>query len=394
MLDIETLRVIQASIAIIVFVLVRFGSYRHTRSLYARGWSWVVVLSAASSGSYFLIGTSLDGLAAPLGNALGVASAGVTWATGRALRHASPRPWSVAGACAAVAMLSALDGRTDGTIPGTPALLAGMALMFALASREVWALVLDPGLQHSEAAIQRARPALRAMLSASTFLAAFYAMRLVAFVALGPDSSVYATWAGPDATTFVILVLLVVVTFTVTELSRFESTTAWQVRASRDDLTHLLARHAFEEHYLRHTTRPAVRSGPSVLVIADFDDFKAVNDGYGHDEGDRVLQCFGDALRDCLTDSDVACRWGGDEFVLLLAGTDAQRAQRALLDVNDAFASRAANGPSQPSISYGVAHVESGQSLSDALDVADEALRGAKVTGRARIVIAQSAASG
>lgn len=394
MLDIETLRVIQAAVAIVVFILVRFGSYRHTRSPYAGGWSWVVVLSAASSGSYFLIGTSLDVLAAPLGNGLGVASAGVTWATGRTLRNAAARPWLVAAACAAVGIFSVIDGRTDGTIPGTPALLAGMALMFGLASKEIWALVLDPELQHSEAAIQRARPALRAMLAASTFLATFYTVRLVAFLALGPESPVYATWAGPQATTFVILVLLVVVTFTITELSRFEATTAWQVRASRDDLTHLLARHAFEEHYLRQITRPALRSGPSALVIADVDDFKSVNDGHGHDEGDRVLRCLGDALRDSLTDADVACRWGGDEFVVLLAGTDANRAQRALLDVNDAFASRAADGPSSPSISYGVAHVEGGQSLADALEQADGALRTAKRRGRSRIVIAQTVESG
>ncbi|MFW7415116.1 diguanylate cyclase [Demequina sp. SO4-18] len=394
MLDIDTLRVVQASVAFVVFLLVRFGTYRHTRSPYALGWSWVVVLSGGSTVVYLLEGPGLAALAAPLGNGLSVASAGLVWASARALRAAAPRPWAIVLACVAVTVASVADGRTDGTLPGTPALLAGMTLMFALAARELWVLTLEPHLQHSDSAIIRARPSLRAMVVTATFLAAFYGGRLVTFAVLGPDSSFYSTWAGPTATTFVILVVLVVVTFTITALSRFEATTAWQLRASRDDLTELLARHAFEQHYVRHTARRAGRDRPPILVLADLDDFKTVNDTYGHDEGDRVLRCLADALRETLTDADVACRWGGDEFVVMLADTDPDAATRAIHELTDAFAARTGVGTSAPSVSFGVAHARPGQSLAEALEDADWALRGAKDAGRSRIVVAPRADAG
>lgn len=394
MLDIETLRLTQAAVALVVFLLVRYGSYRHTGSPYARGWSWVVVLSAAGSASYFLAATPLDGLAAPLGNALSVASAALVWLTARRLRGVSPAPWIGALACVAVAIATVTDGRTDSTIPGTPALLAGMAMMFILATREIWKLALDPHLQHSEAALRRARPALWSMVGAATCLALFYSARLVAFAMLGPDSPTYVGWAGPGPTTLVILILLVVVTFTVTELSRFEATTAWQLRASRDDLTDLLTRHAFEQHYVRETGRSVGRSRVSVLVIADLDNFKDVNDRHGHDEGDRVLVSLAAALRETLAERDVACRWGGDEFVVHIADGDAVRAQRTLHRLNDLFALRTLDGPSRPTVSYGIAHAMPGQPLAEALEHADRALRGAKDDGRSRIVVSQGVDAG
>src|SRR5205814_9896708 len=79
------------------------------------------------------------------------------------------------------------------------------------------------------------------------------------------------------------------------------------------------------EDALAHEISRADRFGsPLALVFADLDDFKGVNDAHGHPVGDAVLREFADVLRSTVRDSDLAGRWGGEEFVLLLPGTDAE----------------------------------------------------------------------
>lgn len=94
-------------------------------------------------------------------------------------------------------------------------------------------------------------------------------------------------------------------------------------QARVDPLTGLLNRRAFNEA-LAHAVDKARASGePLSVVVCDVDDFKDINDRFGHLEGDRLLRAVADSLRRVLRGADVAYRWGGDEFALLLPGTDA-----------------------------------------------------------------------
>jgi diguanylate cyclase (GGDEF)-like protein len=101
-------------------------------------------------------------------------------------------------------------------------------------------------------------------------------------------------------------------------------------KASHDDLTDLCTRAAFYEHLSRALAR-ARRHGTMVaLLFIDLDDFKLVNDTFGHQQGDRVLCEVAQRLKGCLRDSEMAARIGGDEFVVVLedvadAGTAAAR---------------------------------------------------------------------
>ena len=88
-------------------------------------------------------------------------------------------------------------------------------------------------------------------------------------------------------------------------------------QALTDELTDLYNRRGFKmmaEQELKHSHR---LKHEAVLLSIDIDAFKAINDTYGHDEGDRVLKVVAQTMKRCFRSSDILCRWGGDEFLVL-----------------------------------------------------------------------------
>lgn len=99
-------------------------------------------------------------------------------------------------------------------------------------------------------------------------------------------------------------------------------------RATYDALTGLLTRREFLER-TNYFHKVALREDlPYALIIADLDNFKEVNDHFGHLAGDHTLQIFGGAIRSNLRESDLACRFGGDEFLFFLPNTSRDQAQQ------------------------------------------------------------------
>src|SRR5207245_8875374 len=83
-------------------------------------------------------------------------------------------------------------------------------------------------------------------------------------------------------------------------------------------LTGLFNRRFLEETMSRDVYRAQRRNSPLCVVMLDLDDFKRFNDTFGHDAGDALLRELGQVLREKLRKSDISCRYGGDEFVLVL----------------------------------------------------------------------------
>ena len=98
--------------------------------------------------------------------------------------------------------------------------------------------------------------------------------------------------------------------------------------AHYDQLTGCLNRHAARSLLREEMEKFAARRLPLAVLLADIDHFKGINDTFGHPAGDEVLRGVADLAREVLRRSDVICRWGGEEFLFLLRGTDLREATR------------------------------------------------------------------
>jgi diguanylate cyclase (GGDEF)-like protein len=157
-----------------------------------------------------------------------------------------------------------------------------------------------------------------------------------------------------------------------------------QLQASTDTLTGLLNRRSFSS---RIAAVPA-HLHPVAVVMADLDNFKALNDTYGHETGDRALRLFARVLRDSLRTSDVASRYGGEEFAIAFPDCSAVDAARALATVSAQLdAAITVGGLPKFTVSFGVTESEPGEVLEDVLRRADDALLQAKREGRDRVVL-------
>ena len=164
-----------------------------------------------------------------------------------------------------------------------------------------------------------------------------------------------------------------------------------------DGLTGLANRRSCEETLAAELARVERFGGPLAVVIADLDDFKDVNDHFGHPTGDVVLREFARTLEDGIRDVDLAARWGGEEFVLVLPGTDADGAAHLADRIRRALETRlvlSVDGePIQVTASFGVASFPESSSAQTLLGAADEALYQAKGAGKNRVVRARETVS-
>ncbi len=127
------------------------------------------------------------------------------------------------------------------------------------------------------------------------------------------------------------------------------------------------------------------------ILLADIDDFKAINDIYGHDIGDLVLKSVADFLKKETRKSDVVARWGGEEFLLAFQGSDAQNVidkffNKAEKKSQISLTVKTEKGDVQVTLSGGSVDYLPGDNLDKAADKADQALYKAKEAGKNRIV--------
>ncbi|AEB57420.1 sensor domain-containing diguanylate cyclase [Ectopseudomonas mendocina] len=183
-----------------------------------------------------------------------------------------------------------------------------------------------------------------------------------------------------------LLVTAVVLTLVSLVIRRYQQRIA--ALATTDSLTNLPNRRGFELHVEQALQEAQRDSSPLCAVMLDLDNFKQINDRHGHLAGDEVLRSFAERLRAALRQSDILCRWGGEEFILLLKNTDRHAAHELAEKLRQHCADQRypMDGEAlQVTVSLGLSQWQPGEALHDLLSRTDRALYRAKQAGRDRV---------
>jgi diguanylate cyclase (GGDEF)-like protein len=172
------------------------------------------------------------------------------------------------------------------------------------------------------------------------------------------------------------------------KLHKLEAATETILRlASTDDLTGLHNRRSFKEFFDLALSAARRHGHPLSLISIDLDHFKVVNDTFGHSVGDQVLQAFATLMMGMVRTEDIAVRWGGEEFIVLLPHSNAEAAAALAERIRAAFEqSIFSDKPLAVTASFGVAQLQEDEQGDSLIRRSDDALYRAKREGRNRVV--------
>ncbi|MCL2543343.1 MAG: GGDEF domain-containing protein [Nocardioidaceae bacterium] len=376
-----TLRITFAVISGCVLVLFYGVTYRSTRSAYSRWWCLSLASFMVAALLWVLDGTPLQAVANPLGNLVGVLAMAFVWAGAGSLRDRRVPCWQLLAPPLVVWLLSAIDDPAHDVWAGGAFYLLAMTVMIGLSAYEL------AGALRAERRRVVVRASylfsLRSIMGVSTVIAVYYVVRTAVFIALGSQSRVFVAGFGPQVTTMLTLILLVVVTFSMSALSHEQQASELRERANTDGMTGLLNRTEFLRR-AQVEIDAGTTGAHGAVVVADLDNFKELNDTFGHDAGDRALLAFAEVCRLTVGGDGLVGRLGGDEFAVLLY--DDRLADHIVEEIAVRLATTppaTAQAVAPPTASFGVAPVDGSTDLGAVVTRADVALYQAKAAGRA-----------
>jgi diguanylate cyclase (GGDEF)-like protein len=258
-------------------------------------------------------------------------------------------------------------------------LLVVMSVIIALYAGAMAFLLLRRGSGH---------PLLRTVVGANDLIF-FAAMSMRAYYGIMHGQMTVFTPAPVQNATYLALYLLMIVNgFGFLLLCKERDDRKMAELATLDSLTGLVNRRAFFERTETARLLAARLHSPIALMMIDIDHFKRINDDFGHATGDEALCVFASTAREALRDHDIMGRLGGEEFALVLPGTDLDGALQAAERLRNAIA--AAVLPIRGvdygmTVSIGVVVIDREEHITAALARADNALYAAKSGGRDRV---------
>ncbi|HLA31186.1 MAG TPA: sensor domain-containing diguanylate cyclase, partial [Pseudomonas sp.] len=183
-----------------------------------------------------------------------------------------------------------------------------------------------------------------------------------------------------------LLVTLIVISLVSIALRRYQARI--NALATTDQLTELLNRRGFDLLASQALQEARRHNSPLCALLLDLDQFKELNDKHGHLAGDEVLRGFANKLQGNLRQADIICRWGGEEFILLLKDTTPEQARELGEKIRQQteLSRFTHNGSNlQITVSIGLAQLQADDALNQLIARADRALYRAKQSGRNRL---------
>lgn len=156
--------------------------------------------------------------------------------------------------------------------------------------------------------------------------------------------------------------------------------------ATKDVLTGAYNRNYFTDAFDKKASEARRTGNPFSIILLDVDHFKSINDQYGHLKGDYILKEIASILKENLRESDVVCRWGGEEFIVLCLNTDLEKANIVSEKLRRAVERQRFKGVYRITVSVGVTEWNKDDKRDTVLKRVDNSLYLAKLTGRNKVV--------
>jgi diguanylate cyclase (GGDEF)-like protein len=379
-LDVNTLFLVTIYVEAILGLLLLFAWVQNTAIYAVAWWGFADLLRAASVMLFGMYGSVSDLISIDLANAILFTAFAVTWTGARVFDHRKPK-WILlfggAGLWLVLCRIPAIQGSWD------------LRLLFSsgIITAYTWATAYEFWRGRSEPLVSR-WPAIFMFFAHG----ALYLLRTPFGAMLAPvNNQVFASvWI--TVLSFEALLFTIAIAFILLAMAKERTEHRHKTASLIDPLTGIANRRAFLQDAEAQLKRQMVEPRPMAVLLLDLDNFKGINDRFGHAIGDRVLQMFAEVGSGCMRRYDIFGRLGGEEFAALLVDTSRERALAVAEEIRSSFVEVTGVVEGKPvvaTVSIGVViSYDAVLDLSALLAQADHALYRAKDNGRNRIEIA------
>jgi diguanylate cyclase (GGDEF)-like protein len=381
-LDVNTLFLVTIYVEAILGLLLLFAWVQNTAITALAWWGFAHLLRAASVMLFGLYGSVSELISIDLANALLFTAFALTWTGARVFDHRRPRPVLLFGGAMLWLIASRIPGFAD-------SFDVRVLVSSGIITAYTWATAYEFWCGRSEPLVSRWPVIFMLFAHGSLYLLRTPFGAMLPWLPTGNQvfESVWLTVLSFEALLFTIAIAFILLAMA-KERTEHRHKTASLV----DPLTGVANRRAFLQDGEAQLKRQATDPRPTAVMLLDLDNFKSINDRFGHAVGDRVLQIFADVASGCVRHIDLFGRLGGEEFAALLRDTTRERALAVAEQIRTGFAeaTRQVDGRSvDATVSIGIviSH-DAVLDLSALLAQADHALYRAKDSGRNRVEIA------
>jgi diguanylate cyclase (GGDEF)-like protein len=381
-LDVNTLFLVTIYVEAILGLLLLFAWVQNTSIHAVAWWGFADLVRAASIALFGTYGTAPDLISIDLANAMLFTAFALTWTGARVFDHRRPLPILLFAGAALWLVV--------GRLPSVAASWEMRALLSsAIVTAYTWATAYEFWRGRSEPLVSRWPAIFMLFAHGALYLlrTPFGAMQSAPPAGNTVYESVWLTVLSFEALLFTISIAFILLAMA-KERTEYRHKTA----ALIDPLTGISNRRAFLQDSELQLKRQASDPRPMAVMLLDLDNFKSINDRFGHAVGDRVLQLFAEAAGNCMRRTDLFGRLGGEEFAALLVDAPRDRALAVANEIRRCFtdATREVDGrPVAGTVSIGVVITyDAVLDVSALLAQADHALYRAKDNGRNRVELA------
>ena len=381
-LDVNTLFLVTIYVEAILGLLLLFAWVQNTAITALAWWGFAHLLRAASVMLFGLYGSVSELISIDLANALLFTAFALTWTGARVFDHRRPRPVLLFGGAMLWLIASRIPGFAD-------SFDVRVLVSSGIITAYTWATAYEFWRGRSEPLVSRWPVIFMLFAHGSLYLLRTPFGDMLPWLPTGNQvfESVWLTVLSFEALLFTIAIAFILLAMA-KERTEHRHKTASLV----DPLTGVANRRAFLQDGEAQLKRQATDPRPTAVMLLDLDNFKSINDRFGHAVGDRVLQIFADVASGCVRHIDLFGRLGGEEFAALLRDTTRERALAVAEQIRTGFAeaTRQVDGRSvDATVSIGIviSH-DAVLDLSALLAQADHTLYRAKDSGRNRVEIA------